>query len=213
MTRIPYEALQSFKAPGVFNPWAEDDPLDREQVGVLSGPQGRLSRLQAHFSIRPRFILLGEAPGYQGCHFSGIPFTNEKLLLAGHIPRVTVRDRLTHRPRPWCEPSATVVWGALHALGIASETVLWNTFAWHPFKPGQPYSNRTPTRTELEFGGPVLAAVLDAFSPAAIVAVGKVAERTVRLLGRHPTVTLRHPAMGGATEFRQGLADFVKNAA
>jgi uracil-DNA glycosylase len=169
--------------------------------------------LQAHFSIRPRFVLLGEAPGYQGCHFSGIPFTNEKLLLEGRIPRVSVTDRLTHRPRPWCEPSATVVWGALHALGIASETVLWNTFAWHPFKPGQPYSNRAPTRSELECGRLVLEAVLDAFAPAAIVAVGKVAERTLGLLGRRPTVTLRHPSMGGATAFRAGLTEFVKTTA
>ncbi len=213
MATIPYDALRSFKAPGVFNPWADDDPLDSLQAGGVSGPKARLGRLQAHFSIRPRFVLLGEAPGYQGCHFSGIPFTNEKLLLEGRIPRVSVTDRVTHRPRPWCEPSATVVWGALHALGIASETVLWNTFAWHPFKPGQPYSNRAPTRSELECGRSVLEAVLDAFAPAAIVAVGKVAERTLGLLGRRPTVTLRHPSMGGATAFRTGLTEFVKTTA
>jgi uracil-DNA glycosylase len=208
---IPYDLLRSFRSPGVFNPWCDEDPLDR--LGGRSdgcGPKGRLERLQAHFSIKPKLLLLGEAAGYQGCHFSGIPFTNEKLLLAGRIPRVGVTDRLTERPRPWCEPSATVVWGVLHDLGLAEHTVLWNTFAWHPYKSGNLYSNRAPTRTELELGQPVLEAVLDTFSKALVVAVGKVAERTLVSLGRTPGATVRHPSMGGANEFRAGLKALMK---
>lgn len=208
---IPYELLESFHSPGVFNPWRDTDPLDRSDDGDDAlGPAGRRARLRAHFSIKPRFVLLGEAPGYQGCHFSGIPFTNEKLLLAGAVPRVAVHGRLTNRSRPWCEPSATVVWGALHRLGIAEDTVLWNTFAWHPYKDGQPYSNRAPTRLELELGRTVLAGVLDSFQGACVVAVGKVAERTLGLLDRPATTTLRHPSMGGANEFREGLARLVR---
>jgi uracil-DNA glycosylase len=205
---IPYEALRAFRSPHVFNPWAEHDPLDAGAMAGLagSGPDGRLSRLRAHLAAAPALVLLGEASGYQGCHFSGMPFTNEKLLLAGRIPRVRVAARLTTRPRPWCEPSATVVWGTLHALGLAERTVLWNAFAWHPFKPGDPYSNRAPTRDELEAGRDVLDGVLGAFARARIVAVGKVAERALRGLGREPYVTVRHPSMGGANEFRAGLA-------
>lgn len=205
---IPYEALRAFRSSNVFNPWAERDPLDVQgpaSAGGL-GPAGRLSRLEAHFAATPALVLLGEASGYQGCHFSGMPFTNEKLLLEGRIPRVEVAARLTTRPRPWCEPSATVVWGTLHALGLAERTVLWNAFAWHPFKPGDPYSNRAPTRDELEAGRDVLDGVLTAFARARIVAVGKVAERTLRGLGREPDATVRHPSMGGANEFRAGLA-------
>ncbi len=205
---IPFEALRAFRSPNVFNPWAERDPLDvqgpSDSVGL--GPAGRLSRLKAHFAATPALVLLGEASGYQGCHFSGMPFTNEKLLLEGRIPRVGVAARLTTRPRPWCEPSATVVWGTLHALGIADRTVLWNAFAWHPFKPGDPYSNRAPTRDELDAGRDVLEAVLTAFARAKVVAVGKVAARTLRGLGREPDATVRHPSMGGANEFRNGLA-------
>lgn len=208
LVTIPFEALRAFRSPNVFNPWAERDPLDVQgppgSAGL--GPAGRLSRLKAHFAARPALVLLGEASGYQGCHFSGMPFTNEKLLLEGRIPRVRVAARLTTRPRPWCEPSATVVWGTLHALGIADRTVLWNAFAWHPFKPGDPYSNRAPTRDELEAGREVLDAVLAAFARAKVVAVGKVAERALRGLGREPDATVRHPSMGGANEFRAGLA-------
>ena len=205
---IPYAALRAFRARHVFNPWAEHDPLDVAGVAGDSGagPGGRLARLRAHFSARPALVLLGEASGYQGCHFSGMPFTNEKLLLEGKIPRVAVQQRLTSRPRPWCEPSATVVWGTLHALGLAERTVLWNAFAWHPHKPGDRYSNRAPTRDELEAGRAVLDGVLASFARARVVAVGKVAERTLRDLGREPYATVRHPSMGGANEFRAGLA-------
>ena len=207
---IPYAALRAFKSKHVFNPWADLDPLDLAASAAPAGPRARLARLTAHFGASPRLLLLGEASGYQGCHFSGIPFTNEKLLLAGRIPRVRVAARITSRPGPWCEPSATVVWGALHALGLAHDTVLWNAFAWHPFKPGSPYSNRAPTRDELEAGRTVLDGVLDSFPAARVVAVGKVAERALRTLGREPVATLRHPSMGGATEFRAGLAALAR---
>jgi len=202
-----FEMLRRFRAPDVFNPWSDWDALDviESRGEHPPGPDGRIERLKAHFSADARLVLLGEAPGYQGCHFSGIPFTNEKLLLAGRIPRVRVSERLTLRPRPWCEPSATVVWGALHDLGLTEHTVLWNTFAWHPYKPGNVYSNRAPTRDELQLGRDALEAVLDGFPKARVVAVGKVAERTLAALGRTPDATLRHPSMGGATEFRAGL--------
>lgn len=205
---IPYAVLCRFRSSHVFNPWAQRDPLDAVASGAPAerGPEGRLARLKAHFATAPELVLLGEASGYQGCHFSGMPFTNEKLLLEGKVPRVCVPARLTTRPRPWCEPSATVVWGTLHALGLAERTVLWNAFAWHPYKPGDPYSNRAPTHDELEAGRGVLDGVLDAFAGARVVAVGRVAERTLRGLGREPHAVVRHPSMGGASEFRAGLA-------
>ena len=202
---IPFDALQQFRAPGVFNPWAERDPLDMGD----GGPDARLARLKAHFDVDPLLVLIGEAAGYQGCHFSGLAFTNERLMLEGRIPRVAVDGRFTARPRPWCEPSATVVWGALHAHGVAPRTVLWNSFAWHPFKDGNLYSNRAPTRAELEAGRAVLDGVLGAFAGAALVAVGQVAGRSLRALGREPTAVLRHPSMGGANEFRAGLGQLV----
>lgn len=211
------EALSAFRAPGVFNPWGETDPMDLTPTEgfdggpvTLPGPEGRVHRLRAHFSVRPLFILVGEAPGYQGCHTSGVPFTNEALLLRGKIPRVTLNQRITSRPRPWCEPSATIVWGALHELGIAERVVLWNAFAWHPFKEGNPYSNRAPTRQDLAAGRPVLEAVLSLFKDAHVIAVGQVAAKTLRSLQIEPYAALRHPSMGGANEFRAGLCELVK---
>ena len=54
---------------GLFNPWkeslADDEPINT--------PQAKLERLAAHLDCQPRFILCGEAPGYQGCARSGVP--------------------------------------------------------------------------------------------------------------------------------------------
>jgi hypothetical protein len=204
---IPLAALRKFSGSNVFNPWADADPLDAlaGDGRVTRGPAARIARLTAHFRVSPALVLVGEASGYQGCHFSGIPFTNEKLILEGRVPRVIVAGRLTRRERPWCEPSATVMWNTLHDLGLAHRVVLWNAFAWHPFQPGKRYSNRTPTRSELAAGSVVLKAVLDIFATVPVVAVGKVAERVLRALGRAPTWTVRHPSMGGARKFRAGL--------
>jgi uracil-DNA glycosylase len=188
--------------PAVFNPWAEDDPLDWPGQGAAA----RLSRLRRHLAMpATRLLLVGEAPGYQGAHFSGVAFTSERLIGDDAIPRIAPA-RLTTRRRPWSEPSATIVWRALYAQGIAAETVLWNAFPWHPFKPGKRLSNRTPTRAELQRGGHALQLLTHHFESARVVAVGRHAERALADAGIEPHATLRHPARGGAPEFNAGLA-------
>lgn len=201
-----FDAIRTFSAPNVFNPWSDHDPLDGFPV---AGPALRLSRLAEHFDCEPKYLLVGEAPGYQGCHFSGVPFTNEKLLLEGRIPRIRANLRITTRPKPWSEPSATIMWRVLHDLQIASETVMWNAFAWHPHKPGEPMSNRAPTDAELVKGADVLRAVTVHFGGAHIIAVGRVAEKALRRLGVGTNGAVRHPSMGGATAFRSGMQAIV----
>lgn len=202
-------ALSAFKAPNVFNPWNDCDVIDARPHEWTF----RQARLAQHFDCKPEFLLIGEAPGYQGCHFSGVPFTNEKLLLSGAIPRVPCNARITTRMQPWSEPSATIVWGTLHTLNIAERTVMWNAFAWHPHTTDDPMSNRPPSQYELKAGAHVLKAVLQHFGCARIVAVGKVAARSLRLAGVHDFEMVRHPSMGGATEFRKQMAELVTRAA
>lgn len=165
----------------------------------------RLTRLRAHLTTDAACLLIGEAAGYQGCKVSGIPFTSERLILAGAIPRVAVpAGRLSSRNRPWSEPSATTVWKTLHALGIAERTVLWNAYPWHPHKPGAPHSNRTPTRAERLAGLPVLEALLRVIPGVRMFAVGRNAESSLAELGMEATA-LRHPSMGGARTFAAQL--------
>lgn len=199
----------------VFNPWTDRDP---RYDAALNGPEARRERLRAHLSAEPALILIGEASGYQGCHVSGIPFTSERLLMAGAVPRVSCGgQRLSTRHVPWSEPSATVVWGALHALGVAATTVLWNAFPWHPHRTGNLQSNRTPTRLERAQGLPALAALLRASPDAGVLAVGRHAQLalleigsgTVSINGGAAVAALRHPSMGGARLFCAGLRHAV----
>lgn len=196
------DAITNFSAPNVFNPWRDGDPLD---AYGNEGSSHRVARLAQHFNCLPSFMLIGEAPGYQGCHFSGVPFTNEALLLDGAVPRVPCHARITTRPLPWREPSATIVWKELHRLGIAAETVMWNAFAWHPHKPGEPMSNRAPTKQELKAGSDVLRAVLNHFNGCRYIAVGQVAKRALEQTGISVFATVRHPSMGGANQFREQM--------
>lgn len=191
--------------PNLFNPWKDVCEFDADNDRAQ-----RLFRMALHLSCEPRFILCGEAGGYMGMRYSGVTFTSERLIMEGAIPRLPKQNsRLTNVPgkkTPFSEPSATIVWGALKAIGIEHETVMWNALQVHPFKPGNVHSNRTPTQQELELGGPALRALLDMFPNAKLVAVGnKSQELIVDILGVTPYACVRHPANGGATKFREGM--------
>jgi uracil-DNA glycosylase len=204
-----FDALMRGYGSDLFNPWTQRDELND---ATRNGPAARCQRLRAHLQLDPARILLGEAAGYQGCHVSGIPFTSERVIMAGEVPRVSCdARRLSIRVRPWSEPSATTVWKTLHALHLAHDTILWNAYPWHPHLPGKPHSNRTPTRTERELGMPVLEALLRAFPKARLFAVGRHAEHALQEIGR-VAIPLRHPSMGGAKLFAQGLRAAIRAA-
>jgi uracil-DNA glycosylase len=187
---------------GLFNPWKDSCPHDAKG----NGPSPKLERLSQHLDCDPEFILVGEAPGYQGCRYSGIAFTSERLLGEGAIPRITaLQGRLSDRRLPFSEPSATIVWKTLYRLGIAERTILWNAMQLHPYRSDNLWSNRTPTPEEIKLGEPAMRLLIDAFPKAQVVAVGKKAEGLLAEMGIEVAGAVRHPANGGATEFANGL--------
>lgn len=193
---------------GLFNPWVEqcaDDLAGNE-------PEVKLMRLAAHLDCQPRFILCGEAPGYQGCRHSGMAFTSERLLLAGSIPRVDrPAGRLTRRELPFSEPSATIVWKTLYRLGLEQETILWNALQMHPFKGDNIRSNRTPSPAEMALGKPTMRILVEAFPRAKLVAVGRKAEGLLLEMDIPVAGAVRHPANGGATAFAAGIEALAKD--
>jgi hypothetical protein len=192
--------------PGLFNPWKDKCPHD----AAGNGPVEKLERLSLHLNCNPEFILAGEAPGYQGCRYSGIAFTSERLLGEGAIPRIpALAGRLSTRRLPFSEPSATIVWKTLYRLGIAERTILWNAMQLHPYRPDNLWSNRTPSPSEISLGEPALRLLIEAFPAAKIIAVGKKSEGLLREMEIPIAGSVRHPANGGATEFSAGLKNMM----
>ena len=122
-----------------FNQFREIGPDD-----VPDAPAIRLANLRHYLLERDQadVLAIGEAAGYQGMRWSGIAFTSEFDLLRWGDPY----RRSSRRPRPWKEPSGTIVHGVLDEVGAERRVILWNTVPTHPFVRGQPLSNRRPAR-------------------------------------------------------------------
>jgi uracil-DNA glycosylase len=142
------QQLKASPSGAVFNPWWAID--DENDVGPHS-PAIRRKHLAVYFRERVskvRLAVVGEALGYRGGHFSGIPMTSERILLGkqpvivaalcerrnlygavgngGHRPPLQIIAGLTPRrtsksekyPDGFSEPTATIVWGTLLRLGL-----------------------------------------------------------------------------------------------
>lgn len=211
-------SLASYRSQGVFNPWGERDP----QHDLPGDTPGIRRRQLVHYLCervgRADTLLLAEAIGYQGGHFSGIPMTSERLLLGGLkgkgiSPRMVFQKLAPERTsRPelrqagFTEPTATIVWGAFIEQGLDPRSVvLWNAFPWHPYQTDKGMlSNRTPNDRELADGHQVLRQLLKLGQFRQIVAVGE--KSAQQLAGIGVTATkVRHPANGGAGLFRRQL--------
>ncbi len=81
---------------------------------------------------------------------------------------------------------------------------------FHPHKANDIFSNRAPRPDEVVLGREFLKEMLRLFKIKHILAVGKVAERSLAEMG-YTTHPIRHPSHGGANLFAQGLKDFVKS--
>jgi hypothetical protein len=187
----------------LFNPYRDVCEYDVSP----NAPLERRKRLRAHLRCdHPGLILCGEAAGFRGARYAGVAFTSERILMSESIPRVPiVHQRITSFRLSMCEPSASIVWGALRSNGIADRTILWNALPAHPLKSGDPFTNRTPTSDERKAGLEILKQLLRLYPRALVLAVGRTAEASLRDIGVDPAAALRHPANGGANAFREGL--------
>lgn len=211
------DGLRGLRLPGaVANPYHADRP------GVDAGPwaaEQRCAQLAAFLAERQghaRLLLVGEAPGYQGARFTGVPMTSERLLAgpAGFRvlgPGVFRRTSdaaacrtVAGRADGFAEPTATVVWQVLAEAGAERAAVLWNAFPQHPYRPGNPLSNRRPTAAELAASAAVLPRFLALFPGCRVIALGTVARDLLAAMGV-TAVAVRHPANGGVGAFRAGM--------
>jgi uracil-DNA glycosylase len=146
----------------------------------------RRQLLSAYLSRRRAapFLLVGEAAGYRGARLSGLPFTSQRQLTGVGA----------------AEATATIVHRVLAELGLEEQVLLWNVVPTHPHRPGEPSSNRRPTRVEIEASLPFLEELGRGRRP---IAVGRLAAAVL------DAPYVRHPSHGGARAFRGGLVDLL----
>jgi hypothetical protein len=180
-----------------FNQFRDGGPDD-----VPNAPAIRLANLRRYLEERRAadVIAVGEAAGYQGMRWSGIAFTSEFDLLRWGDPY----RRSSRRPRPWKEPSGTIVHGVLEELGAERRVILWNTVPTHPHVEGKPLSNRRPTRDEVTAGRVFVERLIAVVHPRLLIGVGRIA--CAALPGAQ---YVRHPAQSGATAFRAGMREIL----
>jgi uracil-DNA glycosylase len=89
--------LKDSPSGAVFNPWWQVD--EENDIGPDS-PAIRRKNLAAYFRERlgkTRLAIVGEALGYRGGHFSGIPMTSERMLLGKQAAIVAALNERRNR--------------------------------------------------------------------------------------------------------------------
>jgi uracil-DNA glycosylase len=232
--------LKASPSGAVFNPWWQID--DENDIGP-NCPAIRRKHLTVYFGERlgkARLAIVGEALGYRGGHFSGIPMTSERMLL-GKKPEIVaalsqrralnilgnggrrpplqiiagIKPRRTSKPSvcpaAFSEPTATIVWGALLKTGMRpDEFVLWNAFPWHSFDPHRGRLSNRMPNKSEQFSGRPVLKAFLELFPCPQIVA----------LGKIAAAQLahlglnaycvRHPASGGAKLFRQQIARIVR---
>ena len=195
-------ALIDFRGPSAFNQYSEED-----QQYDLPGAAGiRVENLKKYLEIfkGAKVVLVGEAPSFHGCRFSGIPFMSEDFL-AGPSPLDWAVGagfkRTSNGPKLMKEMSASIVW---ETLGRRTDVILWNAFPWYAHKQGNTSGNRLPTKDEVFKAAPVLKTFLALYPKAHVYAVGRTAEHALMEIGIEADY-IRHPAMGGKRKFQEGI--------
>jgi len=224
----------------VFNPWWQ---VDEQNDVDRNASETRRKHLAVYFRERlgkARLAIVGEALGYRGGHFSGIPMTSERMLLSkqadivaalsqrrtrqvpddgGRRPPLqilaAIKPRRTSKPsvcpKGFSEPTATIVWGALLKIGVLPDDfVLWNAFPWHSFDPRRGLLSNRRPNKSEQLSG----------RPVLRVFLQLFSCDQVVALGKIAAAQLeqlgvnahcvRHPASGGAKLFRQQIAKTVR---
>ena len=193
--------------PNVYNQYAytcEENAIRRENL---------LTYLKEMYRLKPKVMLVGEAPGYRGCRLTGVPFTSEYLLMH-NIEGLDLFGRAkgyrlaVEKEKLLREATATIIWRTLIEQDMMA--VAWNAFPFHPHKNGNGETNRTPLKKELEIGKKSLLKMIEMFNIEKIIAVGNKAEENLSSLNII-CQKVRHPAQGGKNEFITGIREIKES--
>lgn len=195
--------------PTLFNQYRS---VSREHDRA-DGAVRRLNNLRVYLThylkAPPMIVVVGEAAGYRGNRFTGLPFTSEYHCAEHPFLRELKLRPSSSRGTPWREASASIVWETFDAM--EQRPLLWSSVPFHPHKEGEPLSNRAPLRAEIEQGAELFKLFRRLFPKARLAATGRVAQAMLKELGES-CEALRHPSHGGKQEFQNGLWAMERDA-
>lgn len=196
--------LQKLSAPdgNSYNMYAGNAVVDTAPAIARENLLRYLNRMR---KLSPEVVLVGEAPGKEGCAVTGIPFTSEFQLVTEPFFEGG-NYAVVNEDEPKKERTATAFWDILNQAG--SYPLLWNIYPFHPFDPAT-RKNRCPNKQEIELGKAVLEKLLIIFNIKKIYGVGRKAADALR---EHPLFGgyVRHPSYGGVAECRRQLIEALK---
>ncbi len=155
-------------------------------------------------------LLVGEAPGYNGCRLTGVPFSSEHIIREGVCDGKVFGIHNGYKAstkRVKKEQSASAMWSVLE--GLDTLPLLWNAFPFHPYNEGNIDSNRKPNAKELAIGRYYLKELIEMFQIKDVIAVGNVADTVLIKMGIEHT-KVRHPSYGGKVLFKQQLLSYYQ---
>lgn len=197
--------LAAFRGSSAHNQYRDTEPdLDRPDGAAIR--RKNLRRYLQAFADAS-YVLVGEAAGYAGCRFSGIPFTGEAQIVGPDcLPWAQdLGFEQSSSGELWRERSGQIVWQAFDGR---LDCVLWNTFPWHPHG-FERLSNRKPKRAEIEQATEALTTFLSLYASAKVYAIGRVSQEALTRLGIIAAY-IRHPSHGGKPQFLRGIQNLPR---
>lgn len=195
--------LCAIELPNTFNPYRDTCAA----ADLPDAPRIRLGNLAAYINAlsfqRHIDVWVGRDLGYRGGRRTGIALTDE-----AHLPALGKRlnipmSRATHGPDV-TERTAGWIWTVIQQIAITP--FLWNAFPLHPHEPGDPFSNRSHTRSEFAETWVITVELLRLLRPRRVIAIGNDAVRNLEAVGVECHY-VRHPSYGGQADFSEGMAD------
>ena len=197
------QELRSFSAANVFNPYsdicAEIDQRDADQIRLRN-----LNKIIRSLSGKEvDAIWVGRDLGYRGGRRTGLAFTDEaNLHSANKVWNVELQQATTGE---LCkERTAANIWNFVQRIN--QPIFMWNIFPFHPHAPGKPFSNRSHTARERDWGLQIFESLLAVIKPRRLVAIGNDAyQGSCRIFDADRVSKVRHPSYGGDKEFAAQL--------
>lgn len=188
----------------LFNQYSHNnDQIDLPQASEIR--KENLKKYLNSYTEKPEICLIGEAPGYKGCRFSGVPFTSEHQLTTRTLSFSGLQSSI--RAQPYTEQTATVFWKVLRPY--FPKFFIWNCIPIHPHKDGQYLSNRSPTILEIQKYGSTLEKIISNIVPEVVIAIGKNPKKSLDYLHIR-SERVRHPAHGGSEKFEKEILKFFR---